>query len=65
MVRTFEPNAEALWAQVRRAIEDFLLSTWRTGALLGTQPEEAFFVRCDRTFRRTASTSSARAGLYE
>ena len=22
---------------------------WRTGALLGTKPEEAFFVRCDRT----------------
>ena len=24
-------------------------SMWRTGALLGTKPEEAFFVRCDRT----------------
>jgi len=45
----FEPNAEALWAQVRRAVEDFLLRTWRGGALLGTKPEEAFFVRCDRT----------------
>ena len=24
-------------------------SVWRSGALMGTQPEEAFFVRCDRT----------------
>ena len=24
-------------------------SVWRSGALLGTTPEEAFFVKCDRT----------------
>ena len=45
----FEPNNEALWANVRQTIADFLLVTWRTGALMGTKPEEAFFVRCDRT----------------
>ena len=31
------------------AVEDFLTVTWKTGALMGTKPEEAFFVRCDRT----------------
>ena len=45
----FEPNDERLWAQVRRVVGDFLLSQWRTGALLGSRAEEAFFVRCDRT----------------
>ncbi|MFD0271980.1 phage tail sheath family protein [Streptomyces sp. NPDC127106] len=45
----FEPNNERLWASVRQSVEDFLFATWRTGALLGTKPEEAFFVRCDRT----------------
>jgi phage tail sheath protein FI len=45
----FEPNNERLWASIRRTIEDFLLVVWRTGALMGTKPEEAFFVRCDRT----------------
>jgi Bacteriophage tail sheath protein len=45
----FEPNNERLWASVRQTIEDFLLVTWRSGALMGTKPEEAFFVRCDRT----------------
>jgi uncharacterized protein len=45
----FEPNNEALWANIRQTISDFLLVTWRTGALMGEQPEEAFFVRCDRT----------------
>ena len=45
----FEPNNERLWETIRRQIEAFLASTWRTGALLGRKPEEAFFVRCDRT----------------
>jgi phage tail sheath protein FI len=34
---------------VRRAVEDFLQSQWRAGALVGSRPNEAFFVRCDRT----------------
>lgn len=45
----FEPNNERLWANVRRMVEDFLLVLWRDGALLGEKPEEAYFVRCDRT----------------
>jgi phage tail sheath protein FI len=45
----FEPNGEALWANVRRTIEDFLFDQWQNGALLGDKPEKAFFVRCDRS----------------
>ncbi|MFN7958061.1 MAG: DUF2586 family protein [Holophagaceae bacterium] len=45
----FEPNGEALWAALRRAIEDFLAGEWRRGSLVGTKPAEAFFVRCDRS----------------
>ncbi|MFH8251264.1 phage tail sheath family protein [Microbacterium sp. B2969] len=45
----FEPNNERLWASIRQSVEDFLVTVWRTGALMGTKPEEAFFVRCDRT----------------
>lgn len=45
----FEPNDEPLWANVRRTITDFLHQEWTRGALLGQKPEEAFFVRCDRT----------------
>ena len=40
---------EALWANVRRTIEDFLLNEWQSGALLGEKPEKAYFVRCDRS----------------
>jgi phage tail sheath protein FI len=45
----FEPNDEPLWANVRRSISSFLFGVWRSGALMGVTPEEAFFVKCDRT----------------
>jgi phage tail sheath protein FI len=45
----FEPNDEPLWARVRATITNFLISTWRSGALQGAKPDEAFFVKCDRT----------------
>jgi phage tail sheath protein FI len=45
----FEPNAEALWARVRRSVTNFLTTVWRNGALEGTTVEQAFFVKCDRT----------------
>ncbi|MBV9960429.1 MAG: phage tail sheath family protein [Acidobacteria bacterium] len=45
----FEPNDDSLWARVRRSITNFLLSVWRSGALMGLTQEEAFFVKCDRT----------------
>ena len=45
----FEPNDESLWTKVREQVEDFLQTLWRDGRLVGTRPEEAFFVRCDRT----------------
>lgn len=43
----FEPNDHALWARIRRTIASFLINEWRKGALFGTTPDEAFFVKCD------------------
>lgn len=45
----FEPNGEALWANVRQTIQDFLYNEWVSGALLGEKPDKAYFVKCDRT----------------
>ena len=45
----FEPNGEALWANVRRTVEDFLLAEWQARALVGDRPERAYFVKCDRS----------------
>jgi hypothetical protein len=45
----FEPNGERLWTNVTQTVTDFLYNEWVSGALLGGRPEEAFFVRCDRS----------------
>jgi phage tail sheath protein FI len=45
----FEPNAEPLWARVRRTVAGFLRRVWLDGALEGATEEEAFFVTCDRS----------------
>jgi phage tail sheath protein FI len=43
----FEPNDRNLWAKIRRTIASFLVLEWRKGALFGSTPSEAFFVKCD------------------
>ena len=45
----FENNGPQLWANVRESVSSFLYNEWVSGALLGANPDEAFFVRCDRT----------------
>jgi phage tail sheath protein FI len=44
----FEPNDERLWARLRDSVSIFLTGVWRDGALMGSKPEEAYFVVCDR-----------------
>jgi phage tail sheath protein FI len=43
----FEPNVEGLWKAMVRDIKSFLTLVWRDGALKGSTPQEAFFVKCD------------------
>ena len=43
----FEPNDQTLWAKVRRDVIAFLRVVWRSGALFGTTPDQAFYVKCD------------------
>ena len=45
----FEPNNEATWKQLGSQVGEFMTRLWRQGALLGTRPNEAFYVRCDAT----------------
>jgi uncharacterized protein len=43
----FEPNDRALWQKIVRNVSAFLTTVWRDGALFGSTPQEAFYVRCD------------------
>ncbi|MDB4539843.1 phage tail sheath family protein, partial [Saprospiraceae bacterium] len=40
----FEPNTPQTWMRVRIAIENFLTSQWKRGALMGISPAEAYEV---------------------
>ncbi|MEO5642804.1 MAG: phage tail sheath C-terminal domain-containing protein [Bacteroidia bacterium] len=41
----FEPNDKNTWVRVKGMITNFLTSLWRDGALAGSKPEQAFYVR--------------------
>lgn len=43
----FEPNDEKLWSSLTAQVKAFLYNLWVDGALFGTTPEEAYFVKCD------------------
>lgn len=43
----FEPNSPELWARIRREISAFLTTVWRSGALFGDTPEQAFYIKCN------------------
>ncbi len=43
----FEPNNRKLWARVNRDVSSFLRTVWRDGALFGSAPDEAFYVKVD------------------
>lgn len=43
----FEPNDEALWAQIRLNIGAFMQRLFRQGAFQGESSRDAYFVKCD------------------
>ncbi|WP_231119340.1 phage tail sheath subtilisin-like domain-containing protein [Rhodovulum sp. MB263] len=43
----FEPNSYPLWEAIKLDVRAFMTRLWRSGALVGRTPDEAFFVKCD------------------
>ena len=43
----FEPNDQRLWTALQISASNFLTRVWRDGALFGSSPAEAFYVKCD------------------
>lgn len=60
----FEPNHEPTWAAVVRNVTNFLISVWRSGALMGITQDEAFFVKCDRTTMTEDDINNGRLICY-
>jgi uncharacterized protein len=59
----FEPNDYNLWARVSNSIRDFLNVVWRSGGLMGTKPEEAYFVKCDASNNPPAERENGRLNI--
>jgi len=59
----FEPNEKPLWLQLRMSAKAFLTGLWRSGALQGAAPDEAFAVRCGPDVMSQADLDAGRAIL--
>lgn len=44
----FEPNDEPTWANIRMNVGAYMMSLFRKGAFQGTDPKDAFYVKCDK-----------------
>ena len=55
-----EPNNETLWTAIRRDVGDFLQGLFRGGAFAGSRPQDAYFVKCDRSTMTQADIDQGR-----
>lgn len=69
LTRTLSPaaavgsNAQPLWTALRSQAESHLQSLWNDGALVGSTPAQAYFVRCDATTTTTLDIANHRVKL--
>ena len=54
----FEPNDALLLNRVTTSLASFLDLQWRNGALLGNEPEQAYYVKCDEELNDDASRNN-------
>ncbi len=63
----WEPNEPGLWARITRELTSYLDGLFERGALKGATPDEAYYVRCDRSTNppevRDSGTLVAEIGL--
>jgi phage tail sheath protein FI len=52
----FEPNDAKLWARIERELNSYFRELFHAGALKGSTPEQAFYVKCNGELNRTAGT---------
>jgi phage tail sheath protein FI len=43
----FDPNDSQLWNRIRDRLSSYCFTLYRSGALKGDTPEEAYYVKCD------------------
>lgn len=56
----FDNNGEVLWSEITQHLNSVLGTLFELGALRGKEPEDAFFVRCDRSTMSQQDIDSGR-----
>ena len=59
----FENNDSRLWSQIRTVLNSFLLTYWQSGGLRGSNPGQAYFVKCDDTTTSFADLQAGRVNV--
>lgn len=59
----FEPNDEDLWASLRMNIRAFMMGQFREGALQGSTPSDAFYVKCDADLNPQSEIDAGRVNM--
>jgi len=59
----FAPNGPPLWAQLSIAAANYLMGVYQSGVLVGSTPDQAFFVRCDATTTTQAEIDSGQVNV--
>jgi uncharacterized protein len=59
----FEPDNEALWAQIRLKVQAFMNDLFRAGGFQGSRPQDAFFVKCDNETTTQEDISNSRVNV--
>lgn len=60
----FEPNGEALWAEIRLTVDAFLHQLYRQGAFQATTPDEAYSVKCDADTTTPEDVLNGRVNIH-
>jgi phage tail sheath protein FI len=59
----FENNDSVLWSQIKTSLNSFLRSYWQAGGLRGTNPSQAFYVKCDDTNNSFTEIQAGRVNI--
>jgi len=59
----FAPNGPPLWTQLRVAAANYLMGLYQSGVLVGSTPDQAFFVRCGPTTMTQVEISNGQVNV--
>ena len=57
------PDNEMTWIKVHQVVSQYLFNLWRSGGLQGSNRQQAYFVRCDRSTMTDDDIANGRVNI--